>query len=138
MQRPGNQFADDCEITADSLLQFLEQEYPNRNTLLTQWPKYAMDSLCELAVDLRMNGYDTIKKLRGALARAKPAFDAYEEDHPPNGARGCEFASQGLVRVSMLLLHDDFSTLGGERLAHCTSEELRRYRRLIRRLGVAL
>ncbi len=131
MQRRGEQPADDCEITPDSLRQFLEEEYPNRDILLAQWPKYAASSLRELVTDLRMNGYVTIGKLQGALARAKPAFDAYEEDHPPNDARGCEFAAQGLVRLSMLLLHDDFSTLCGERLAYSTLEELRRYRRLM-------
>ncbi len=82
MQRRDEQLAGDCEITPHSLRQFLEVEYPHRDTLFADWPRHAANLLHELVIDLRRNGYDTITKLRGALARAKPAFDAYEKGHP--------------------------------------------------------
>jgi hypothetical protein len=93
-----------------------------------KWPQL----LHELIAELLIRGFRTIGEVHKTLERTKKAVELFEKDVPPNtGLKDSRYSSIGVVRISMLLLDDDFFTFRKTILDGCIPEKLEKYRRYI-------
>jgi hypothetical protein len=118
----------DLEISFDSLSEYLRRTYPNR--LLSF--EYRPELLDELIAELRLRDFLTIGEVHKTLERTKKAVELFEKDVPPNsGPKDSRYSAIGIVRMSMLLLDDDFFTFRKTILNGSIPEKLEKYRRYI-------
>ena len=97
----------DIEIDRDSLSQYLRRRYPSRQIVFDTCPHM----LDELIAELRIRRFDKIEEIHKTLARTEKAAELFEKDNPPDsGAADSRYSAIGIVRMSMLLLDDDFFT----------------------------
>lgn len=116
------------EISFDSLSEYLRSSYPDR--LLSF--EYRPELLDELIAELRLRGFFTIGEVHKTLERTKKAVELFEKDIPPNSRmKDSRYSAIGIVRMSMLLLDDDFFTFRKTILNGCVPEKLEKYRRYI-------
>jgi len=67
--------------------------------------------LDELMVELHNHKFNTIGEIDQALARTEKAVELFERDNPPNNLADSQYATIGIVTISMQLLYDDFPIL---------------------------
>jgi hypothetical protein len=97
----------ESEINHDSFSDYLRKRYPTRPIVFDIRP----DMLDELIVELRIRNFHTIGEIDQTLARTEKAANLFERDNPPNnGLEDSRYSAIGIVRMSMLLLDDDFFT----------------------------
>ena len=93
-------------LNRDSLVEYLNLRYSDRPILFDLHPQM----LDELLAQLCIREYKTTNDLDRALARTANAVALYEKDHRPSDLQDSHFSGLGIVRLSMLLLDDDFFT----------------------------
>jgi hypothetical protein len=97
----------ESEINHDSFSDYLRKRYPNRPIVFDIRPHM----LDDLMVELRSRKFNTIGEIDQALARTEKAVELFERDNPPNNLADSQYATVGIVTISMQLLYDDFSNL---------------------------
>ncbi len=97
----------ESEINHDSFLDYLRKRYPTRPILFDIRP----DMLDDLMVELHNHKFNTIGEIDQALARTEKAVELFERDNPPNNLADSQYATIGIVTISMQLLYDDFPIL---------------------------
>ena len=115
------------DITQESLSGYLRSRYPNRHLTF----KYYPNLLSELIAELLIRGFSTIGDVHKTLQRTKRAADLFEADYPPNQLMDSRYSAIGIVRISMLLLDNDFFTFRSTVFDNCLPEKLKEYRKLI-------
>ncbi len=99
----------DVKINRDSLSEYLRRRYPDRQIVFDTCP-YMLD---ELIAELYIRRFDTVEQIHKTLARTEKAAELFEKDNPPDtGLANSRYSAIGIVRMSMLLLDDDFFTFG--------------------------
>jgi hypothetical protein len=96
----------EIELTQTSLADYLKRQYPGRHIIFDVRPQM----LDELLVELRIRGYKTINDINKTLTRTAKAVALFEKDYPPSNLEDSHYSGIGIVRLSMLLLDDDFFT----------------------------
>ena len=94
------------ELSQTSLADYLKRQYPGRHIIFDVRPQM----LDELLVELRIRGYKTINDINKTLIRTAKAVALFEKDYPPSNLEDSQYSGIGIVRLSMLLLDDDFLT----------------------------
>jgi hypothetical protein len=94
------------ELNQSSLADYLKRQYPRRHMIFDVRPQM----LDELLVELRIRGYNTIDDINRTLNRTGKAAALFEKDYPPSNLEDSQYSGIGIVRLSMLLLDDDFFT----------------------------
>jgi len=98
------------KINRDSLSEYLRRRYPDRQIVFDKCP-YMLD---ELIAELYIRRFDTIEQVHETLARTEKAAELFEKDNPPDtGLANSRYSAIGIVRMSILLLDEDFFTFGG-------------------------
>jgi hypothetical protein len=97
----------EIEINRDSFSDYLRKRYPTRPIVFDIRPHM----LDELMVELRNHKFNTIGEIDQALARTEKAVELFERDNPPNNLADSQYATIGIVTISMQLLYDDFPIL---------------------------
>ena len=97
----------EIEINRDSFSDYLRKRYPTRPIIFDIRPHM----LDELMVELRNHKFNTIGEIDQALARTEKAVELFERDNPPNNLADSQYATIGIVTISMQLLYDDFPIL---------------------------
>ncbi len=97
----------EIEINRDSFSDYLRKRYPTRQIVFDIRPHM----LDELMVELRNHKFNTIGEIDQALARTEKAVELFERDNPPNNLADSQYATIGIVTISMQLLYDDFPIL---------------------------
>lgn len=92
------------ELNRDSLAEFLKRQYPDRHILFDVRPQM----LDELLGQLLIRDYKTISDIKRTLARTTEAVALFEKDHPPSNLEDSQYSGLGIVRLSMLLIDDEF------------------------------
>jgi hypothetical protein len=90
----------DIEINFESLSEYLKRTYPDRALVFEDRP----DDLYELVNDLRRS-FKKIGEINKILKRTKKAVEMFEKDFPPSELKGSGLSAEGVVRISMTLLH---------------------------------
>jgi len=102
-----NEFDVNVEMNRGSLSEFLRRRYPDRLVVFESRPEF----LDELAAELRLRGFNRINEVEQMLTRTETAARLFEKGNPPNADIGNNrYSAIGIVRISMLLLDDDFFT----------------------------
>ncbi len=114
----------ESEINHESFSDYLKKRYPTRSLGFNTHQEKGM--LHELIVALH-NKFNTIGEIDRALARTEKAVELYERNHPPSKLKDSSHCPTGIVRLSMLLLYDDFDTYNDGELR----EKLAEYREYI-------
>jgi hypothetical protein len=96
----------EVELSQTSLADYLKRQYPGRHIIFDVRPQM----LDELLVELRIRGYKTINDINKTLTRTAKAVALFEKDYPPSNLEDSHYSGIGIVRLSMLLLDDDFFT----------------------------
>ncbi len=97
----------EIEINRDSFSDYLRKRYPTRPIVFDRCP----DMLADLMVELHNHKFNTIGEIDQALARTEKAVELFERDNPPNNLADSQYATIGIVTISMQLLYDDFPIL---------------------------
>ena len=97
----------EIEINRDSFSDYLRKRYPTRPIVFDIRP----DMLDDLMVELHNHKFNTIGEIDQALARTEKAVELFERDNPPNNLADSQYATIGIVTISMQLLYDDFPIL---------------------------
>jgi len=97
----------ESEINHDSFSDYLRKRYPTRPIVFDIRPHM----LDELMVELHNHKFNTIGEIDQALARTEKAVELFERDNPPNNLADRQYATIGIVTISMQLLYDDFPIL---------------------------
>ena len=94
------------ELNRNSLAEFLMRQYPTRHILFDVRPQM----LDELLGQLLIRDYRAISDIKRTLARTAKAVALFEKDYPPSNVEDSQYSGLGIVRLSMLLLDDEFFT----------------------------
>jgi len=97
----------EIEINRDSFSDYLRKRYPTRPIVFDIRP----GMLDDLMVELHNHKFSTIGEIDQALARTEKAVELFERDNPPNNLADSQYATIGIVIISMQLLYDDFPIL---------------------------
>jgi hypothetical protein len=114
-------------ITPKSLSEYLRHRYTERHRIFENYP-YLLD---ELIVELHIRGFNTIGDVDKTLKRAKKAAELFEAENPPSRLECSRYSAIGIVRMSMLLLDNDFFTFRPTVFDNCLPERLEEYRKHI-------
>ena len=87
--------------------------------------------LDELIAELHIRGFSTIGDVHKTLERTKRATELCEAENPPSRLEGSRYSAIGFVRMSMLLLDNDFFTFRPTIFNNCLPERLEKYRKHI-------
>jgi len=126
MERQSNM--SDIKINLDSLSQYLRKRYPDRQIVFDGFPSL----LDFLIYDLRIRRIETIGDLHKILERTQKAVELFEKNHPPYPERqDIPYSAQGIVRISLKLLDDDFFAKISTMIFDGMPEGLKEYRKYI-------
>ena len=96
----------EVELNHNSFADYLKRQYPQRHIIFDVRPQM----LDELLAELLIRGYKTISDLNKTITRTAKAVDLFEKDFPPSNLEDSHYSGLGIVRLSMLLLDDNFFT----------------------------
>ena len=122
-----SQNTDSIDITPESLSEYLNRKFPGRHLIFENYP-YLLD---ELIAELHIRSFSTIDDVDKTLKRAKKAAELFEAENPPSRLEGSRYSAIGIVRMSMLLLDNDFYTFRPTVFDNCLPERLEEYRKHI-------
>jgi hypothetical protein len=125
MSRSQNTYS--IDITQVSLSEYLNRKYSDRHLIFENYP-YLLD---ELIAELHIRSFSTIDDVDKTLKRTKKAAELFEAENPPIRLEGNRYSAIGIVRISMLLLDNDFFTFRPTIFDNCLPERLEEYRKLI-------
>jgi hypothetical protein len=112
-------------INDESLSKYLKSRHSNRRS--DDFPYFLID----LVGELRGGGFNTIGDVDKTLKRTKKAAELFEAENPPSRLEGSQYSAIGIVRMSMLLLDNDFFTCRPTIFNNCLPERLEKYRKHI-------
>ena len=112
-------------INDESLSKYLKSRHSNRRS--DDFPYFLID----LVGELLGGGFNTIGDVDKTLKRTKKAAELFEAENPPSRLEGSRYSAIGIVRMSMLLLDNDFYTFRPTVFDNCLPERLEEYRKHI-------
>ncbi len=100
-REPGRKRLDEIPLSLDTLVGYLERQYPDRR-------RSSRRAVAELADELQKFGYGDLAALNDMLVKTADRFAKSEKNSPPLGMKGRRYADVGVVRTSLATIDHEY------------------------------